>query len=122
MSPDALAAFVVGSPDISAHYPHEKLRLPARDCCYNRLTLLSGTPRASRFSPKKDHKPVPTEHQLIAVTTWKDETSEEHWNEVMHLPIKAFIQSFLEGKDRVSYLPEQLGSFIPGKFQECPET
>ena len=84
--------------------------------------LLSGAPRASRFSPKKDHKPVPTEHQLIAVTTWKDETSEEHWNEVMHLPIKAFIQSFLEGKDRVFYLPEHLGSFIPGKFQECPET
>jgi len=113
LSPDALAAFAVGSPDISAHYPHEKLHLPARDCCYNRLMLLSGTPRASRFSPKKDHKPVPTEHQLIAVTTW---------NEVMHLPIKAFIQSFLEGKDRVSYLPEQLGNFIPGKFQECPET
>ena len=67
--------------------------------------LLSGAPiqfgqEQVVFAPKKDHKPAPTEHQLIAVTTWKDETSEEHCNEVMHSPIKTFIQSFLEGKDR----------------------
>ena len=104
LSPDALAAFVVGSLDISTHYPHEQLCLPARDS-YNRPMLLSGVliqfgQDQVVFAPRKDHKPVSTEHQLVAVTTWRDETTEEHWNEVLHSPIKAFVQSFIENGDR----------------------
>ena len=108
LSPDALAAFVVGSPDITTNYPHEQLCLPARDS-YNRPMLLSGVliqfgQDQVVFAPKKDHKPVSEEHQLVAVTTWKDETSEEHWNDVLNNPIRAFTQYFTDGKHKEIFL------------------
>ena len=99
-----------------------KLCLPARDS-YNRPMILSGTliqfgQEQVVFAPKKDHKPIADDHQLIAVTAWKDETTDEHWSEVINNPVNAFGQIFFGG-ERPRHFTGKLGDFFPSKFQEC---
>ena len=94
ISPDPLAVFLVGCNVINTKLPHEHICLPTRDA-QSRPLLLSGTlvqlgQEPVIFSPKKDQKEPEEDTCMVSITAWKEECDDEHWNEIIKSPFRAF--------------------------------
>ena len=96
ISPDPLAVFLVGCSTLQSELPHEPICLPSRDINL-RPILLSGMlvqlgQAPVIFSPKKDVKQPLDDSYMVSITAWKDETDEDHWQEVIKNPFRAIHQ------------------------------
>lgn len=96
ISPDPLALFLVGCVEPKTTLQHETVCLPARDAS-SRPILLSGVivqlgQVPVEFAPKKEATDTKEETSIVSITTWKEETEEEHWQEVLKQPSKTFMK------------------------------
>ncbi len=103
ISPDPLAVFLIGCTEPNTSLKHEAICLPARDAS-SRPILLSGVlvqlgQVVVEFAPKKDAKDMQEETSMVSITTWKEETDDEHWQEVIKHPSKTFIKMMEQHSD-----------------------
>ena len=92
ISPDPLAAFVVGRLSKTTSLNPTELCLPARDT-QGRPILLSGQlvqfgQSLVKYIHKEDEKSLDTHTKIVSITAWKDEINEDQWERIIQSPIK----------------------------------
>ena len=102
ISPDPLAAFVVGTQHINTSLHQQALLVPARTKKGQPL-IISGTlvqfgERSMLYSPQTadDGFQCTTDTQVVSITAWKEEIPSEHWNELLRRPLVTLQHAFME--------------------------
>lgn len=95
ISPDPLAAFVVGKLTQSTNLEVTDLCLPARDA-QGRPILLSGQlvqfgQMVVKFVHKNEEKVLDIHTKIVAITAWKDEIQNDRWDSIIRSPFKALL-------------------------------
>ena len=98
ISPDPLGAFVVGVQELETILSHQSVLIPARTAKGLPL-ILSGSlvqfgERHVHYKPQHDDKSFQCDNdtQVVSVTAWKDELSQEDWQDAVGKPAN-FMQS-----------------------------
>ena len=122
ISPDPLAAFVIGRQTPQTTLPTAPINLPARDA-QGRPILLAGHlvqfgQTQVVFTPKKEDRQTDPQTKIVAITAWKDEMSNEHWLEVMRTPSKS-LQSFLKIQESEIHLHATWGISYQHQGKTC---
>lgn len=95
ISPDPLAAFVVGKLSQGTSLDVTDLCLPARDA-QGRPILLSGQlvqfgQSLVKYVHKNDEKVLDIHTKIVAITAWKDEIQNDQWDSIIRSPFKALL-------------------------------
>ena len=105
LSPDPLAAFVIGTNHIETKLPQQNIIIPVRTRQGNPL-LLAGTliqfgETHVRFRPQQgtDVFQKETDTKVVSITAWKTDFAEETWTDLVRQPIH-FVQSHHQTQDQ----------------------
>lgn len=92
ISPDPLAAFVLGHEALQTALPHTSINMPARDSQGRPILLAGQLVQFGQvhvvFKPEKYRMPADPTTKIVAITAWKDEMSQEQWAEIIRTPAK----------------------------------
>ena len=98
ISPDPLGAFVVGVQELGTSLPYQSILIPARTAKGLPL-ILSGSlvqfgDRTVHFLPQHDNQSFSCDKdtQVVSITAWRDEISQEDWQDALRKPAN-FMQS-----------------------------